>query len=186
MITCSGCHNTLPDWAQRCQFCGADVTKVARPVAAGPAKPRPYAPSATWIWPVYYALCAYWILGGIGHGFQVYHDAVTPITIRLFGVSETVTPGFGFWQIVGLALALFQLLVGLGLAARVELARGVANFLAAFSILFGLAGLAGSFLGAMVLGPWAIFRIVMNTVDIIVGAMTIYLIGETERSAPNF
>ncbi len=185
VISCSACHNTLPDWAQRCQFCGADVTKVARPAAVS-TKPRPYAPSATWIWPVYYALCAYWVISGLGHAAEAYHTAVTPVTIKMFGASETITPGFGFGQILGLVFAAFQLFVGVGLAARVEIARGIANFLAALGILFGLAGLAGSFMGALVFGPWAIFGIVRNTLDIVVGAMTIYLIGETEKSAPNF
>ena len=185
MISCSACHNTLPDWAQRCQFCGADVTKVAHPAAVSKG-PRPYAPSATWIWPVYYALCAYWVIFGLGHGAEAYHTAVTPVTIKMFGASETITPGFGFWTAISLIVAVFRVLVGIGLAARVELARGIANFLAALSMLFGLLGLASSFMAALVLGPWGFLGVLLNTVDIVSGAMTIYLIGETEKSAPNF
>ena len=187
MIACSGCHNTLPDWAQKCQFCGADVTKVSRPAPVG-KKPQTYAPSPTWIWPVYYALCAYWIVSGLGHGAETYHTAITPVKVEFLGIKQTMeAPGFfAFWSIVGFALAAFRVVVGIGLAARIELARGIANFLSALSILFGLLGLVSSFTSAIFLGPWAILGIVINTVDIIVGAMTIYLIGETEKGAPNF
>ena len=187
MIACSGCHNTLPDWAQKCQFCGADVTKVARPAPVG-KKPQTYAPSPTWIWPVYYALCAYWIISGLGHGAETYHTAITPVKVEFLGMKQTMeAPGvFAFWSVVGFTLAAFRTLVGVGLAARVELARGIANFLAGLSILFGVLGLVGSFASALFIGPWAVLGILMNTADIVVGAMTIYLIGETERSAPSF
>lgn len=187
MISCSGCQQTLPDWAQKCQFCGTDVTKVARPASAPKRSNAPLAAPAGWIYPVYYALCAYWIISGLGHAAQSYHTAVTPVKLEMFGMKETVeAPGlasFGF--MLGIAIAAFRVVVGAGLAARLEFARGIANFLAGLSILFGLLGLAGSFIGALVLGPWAILGIVMNTVDIVVGGMTIYLIGETEKNAPN-
>ncbi len=187
MITCTGCHNTLPDWAQKCQFCGADVTKVARPVVVG-NKPKAAAPSATWIMPVYYALCAYWIISGIGHAAETYHVAITPVKVEFLGMKETMeAPGFAsFSAILGFLISGFRIIVGTGLAARLEFARGIANFLAGLSILFGILGLAGSLLSSMFTGPWGILLALLNTVDIVVGAMTIYLIGETEKNAPNF
>ena len=187
MIACSGCHATLPDWAQKCQFCGTDVTKVARPVVAV-KKPQPLTPSASWIWPVYYALCAYWIVSGLGHAAETYHVAITPVRMEILGIKETIeAPGFAsFGAILGFAVAIFRVVVGAGLAARAEFARGIANFLAGLSILFGLLGLATSFASALFTGPWGFLGVLLNTVDIVVGAMTIYLIGETEKNAPNF
>lgn len=137
---------------------------------------------------MYYALCAYWVISGLGGAAEAYHTAVTPVRMEMFGIKETVeAPGFGsFGVVLGLALAAFRIVVGVGLAARLEFARGIANFLSGLSILFGLLGLAGSFASALFVGPWAILGIVMNTLNIVVGAMTIYLIGETERSAPSF
>lgn len=187
MIACSGCHATLPDWAQKCQFCGTDVTKVARPVVAA-KKPTSLGTTPSWIWPVYYALCAYWVISGLGHAAQTYHTAVTPVKMEMFGVKETIeAPGFAsFGAILGFAIAAFRIVVGIGLAARLEFARGIANFLAGLSIIFGVLGLAGSLIGTMFAGPWGLLLALLNTVDIISGAMTIYLIGETEKNAPNF
>ena len=186
MIACTSCHNTLPDWAQKCQFCGADVTKVARPAGDRPKSSAPLTKAASWIWPVYYALCAYWVISGLSGIFETYHVAVTPVTTKFLGITTTETPGFGFWSIIGFGIGAFSLLVGIGLALRVEIARGVANFLAALNILFGLAGLAGSLAGTAFVGGLGFILALKHTLDIIVGAMTIYLIGETEKNAPNF
>lgn len=186
MITCTGCHNTLPDWAQKCQFCGADVTKVSRPAAAPNQKSQPLMKAASWIWPAYYVLACYWIVSGLGGAFDTYHTAVTPVTVKLFGQTDTYTPGFGFWAILGFVISGFTLLVGLGLLARVELARGVANFLAAVKILRGILGLASALMTSLVIGGWGILLSLLFAFDVVAGAMTIYLIGETERNAPNF
>lgn len=185
MIACSGCHATLPDWAQKCQFCGADVTKIARPVADLPRKSAPLVKAAGWIWPAYYALAFYWVVSGIGGAFDTYRTAVTPVTIKFMGTSMTNRPGFGFWSILGFAIAAFTLLVGIGLAARVEIARGVANFLAAVKILFGILGVVGALAGTLLIGPLGLLLALLKTLDVIAGAMTIYLIGETEKNAPN-
>lgn len=188
MIACSSCRQSLPDWAQKCQFCGADVSKVARPIAAAPRNRGPLVAQPSWIWPVYYALCAYWIVSGLGHAADTHHVAVTPVKLEMFGVKETMAaPGLtSFGAILGFSIALFRIVVGIGLAARLEFARGIANFLAGLSILFGVLGLAGSLLGTLFAGPWGLVRALLNTVDIVSGAMTIYLIGETEKNAPNF
>ena len=131
-------------------------------------------------------LALYWVISGLGGAFQTYHEAITPVTTKFLGQSITVTPGFGFWQIVGFAIAAFTLFVGVGLAARVEIARGIANFLAALKILFGVLGVVGSLLSSLMVGPFAFLFALLHTLDIVAGAMTIYLIGETENRAPGF
>ncbi len=46
--------------------------------------------------------------------------------------------GFSFWTFVGIALSAFTALIGLGLLMKVEIARGVVNFLCGLNIIFGL------------------------------------------------
>lgn len=187
MIACSGCRATLPDWAQKCQFCGADVTKVARPKPDYPRdNSKPLVAPAGWIFPAYYALCAYWIISGLAGIANAYHVAVTPVTMKFMGVTTTETPGFGFGFILGAAIGTFSLLVGIGLLARVEIARGIANFLAGLNIIFGLLGLAGSLIGAAFAGPWGLLLSLKCVLDIVTSGLMIYLIGETEKRAPNF
>lgn len=186
MIVCSSCHQSLPDWAQKCQFCGADVSKVARPVGVDTRQTTSYSGTASWIWPAYYVLCLYWILSALGNAFNAYHTAVTPVTIKLFGQSMTEAPGFSFWTYIDFAIAAFGLLVGIGLAARVELARGIANFFACLKILRGVLGIATALMSSLFIGFWGLLISLLSLLDVVAGAMTIYLIGETEKSAPNF
>jgi hypothetical protein len=181
MITCTGCHNTLPDWAQKCQFCGADVTKVARPVAT-PRGPVALKPAAGWVWVVYFIVAAYWLISGLtGIGTTV-KDATTPREL----LHMTYTPGFGLFQILSIAWSTFTAAVGAGLALRIEAARGVVNFFSFIKIFVGVCGVALAFLGTMLAGPLGLLFVAIFTLDIIIGALTIYTIGETERGAPNF
>ena len=71
---------------------------------------------------MYYALCAYWIISGLGHAASTYHTAITPIKMSFLGVKQTLdAPGFtSFGSILGFSFSAFQILVGIGLAARVE------------------------------------------------------------------
>lgn len=187
MIQCSNCNQSLPDWAKSCQFCGNDVSSVQRPAAPGKPQRAPVSATPGWIWPVYYALCAYWVISGLGGAADSYRTAITPVKMEMFGIKETIeAPGFGsFGFILGITIATFKILVGIGLAARVEIARGIANFLAGLSILFGLIGLAGSAVGTLVAGAFGVLMMFLNVLDIVNGGLTIYLIGETEKHAPN-
>jgi len=182
MITCTGCHNTLPDWAQKCQFCGANVTKVARPVAAPSRGSVPLQPTAKWVWVVYFIIAIYWLVSGLTGIGTTIKDATTPR--ELLGM--TYTPGFGLFQMLSIAWSTFTAVVGAGLALRVEAARGVVNFFSFLKIFFGVCGVVGGFLGSMMAGPLGLIFVALFTLDIVIGALTIYTIGETERSAPNF
>lgn len=138
-------------------------------------RPKTLGTTAVWGWPAYTVLAGYWIVSGLGGAFDTDPTAVTPVTTKMFGQSSTSTPGFGFWT-----------MVGVGLAARLEFARGVANLLAALKVLFGALGVLGSLLSTLMVGPLGFLFAVLHTLDVVAGAMTIYLIGETERSGPRF
>jgi hypothetical protein len=100
-------------------------------------------------------------------------------------VVDGQTVGFttGIW--LGIAMAALGALVGLGLLLRIEIVRGVVNFFCALQLLRGLLGLAGTLLGMMFVGPYAIIYLLLNVIDISTAAFMIYLIGETDKSAPN-
>jgi hypothetical protein len=93
--------------------------------------------------------------------------------------------GLGVFSFVSMAFDGFTVLLGIGLALRIELIRGIVNFFCGLRIFFGLLGLAGSVLGSMFAGPLAIIFILMNVVNIATAAFMIYLIGETDKFAPN-
>jgi hypothetical protein len=147
------------------------VSKAARPVAvqkkatAAPGTPR-------WVWGVYYALAAYWMLEGLYQVVSGLLPAFQGKDLAVFGV-------------VGAALGLFSFLVGLGLAVNVDLARGVVNFFAGLRIIFGLFSLAGAVMGSVFAGLWGFLLVVLTVLDIAVAALTIYIIGETETRMPN-
>ena len=166
MITCPKCQSTLPDWATSCQFCGTDVGKVARPVAA-PTQKRVYgyAP-APWVWVTYYVIAAYWVLGDLLEIVKTCLDksGPNPIVIVFAGVGA---------------------LIGLGLICHVELARGIGNIYAWLKMLGGAWWVLVSF-GAMLLyPPLGIALFLLGVFDIVSAGLLIYLIGETSKYAPS-
>jgi hypothetical protein len=59
------------------------------------------------------------------------------------------------------------------------------NVFCGIRIFFGLLGLFGSMLGSLVAGAGAIPFILINILDIASAGFMIYLIGETDKTAPN-
>jgi hypothetical protein len=178
VITCPKCNATLPDWAQTCQFCQADVKAVARPVA--PAAPKQSLTASTspgWVAGAYYALCVFFLLEGA-------YDILRAVMITQEKVMGSVV-GWGFESFLGVIVGAFTCLIGLGLLLRVEFIRGIVNFFCGLRILFGLVGLLGSLGGVLLFGALGFLFLVMNVVDIATAAFMIYLIGETDKRAPN-
>src|SRR5476651_2500199 len=62
-IVCPNCKQTLPVRAMVCQFCKTDVSKIARPVVAGPA-PAAIADN-NWKVVAYYVMSGWWMFNGI-------------------------------------------------------------------------------------------------------------------------
>lgn len=168
MIQCPNCGNSLPDTFAKCQFCGADVTKVPRPIAQPKQAASPYFQTAKWVWVAYYGIGGYWLLGG---GMDIFRS--------LRSMSEA-----GFFAYFGLALGAFSVLVAIGLIARIELVRGIVNILSWLRIVSGALALWGALWGSLYIGPIALLIALFGTFDIASGVLMIYLLGETEKQAP--
>jgi hypothetical protein len=178
MISCPKCSATLPDWAQTCQFCQTDVQKVVRPKPEVPQR-RTLAMATTpqWVWGAYYGISVLFILQG---GFEILNTILG--SHRKFLGQEA---GLGFFEYIVIAIGAFNAILGVGLLARVELARGIVNVFCGIRILFGLLGLLGSLGGSLLAGAAALPFILLNIVEIATAGFMIFLIGETDKGAPN-
>lgn len=170
MIECSGCHRQLPDWAQTCQFCGKDVRSVARPVATKQKVSGTVPGAPKWVLPTYYAIAAYFAIGGL-------------LTLVFYFLGERDTSSV--FDIVRPVSGGVNLLLGLGLLFRIELIRGVVNFVCGLNIIFGLLGLVGILLGMVFSGFYGFLMMLYQVFNIALNALMIFLIGETETRAPN-
>ncbi|NLH99565.1 MAG: zinc ribbon domain-containing protein [Chthonomonadales bacterium] len=164
MTKCPGCNATLPDGAQRCQFCGRTLgppsVRLGPRPAGRSADTMPGAPA--WVKPVYNLIAIYWVLNGA------------------WGIlSDTALAGKDGPNLVGAAFGALGALIGLGLLLRIEAVRGVVNFVCALQILFGLLDVLSAFLLGWVLG------LILAIVQIATAGLMIFLIGETETRAPN-
>lgn len=75
--------------------------------------------------------------------------------------------------------------LGFGLALKIELIRGIVNFVAGLKLIFGLLGLAGSLMGMTFAGFLSLPFVIFEVVNIITAGMLLWLIGETDMS-PNW
>lgn len=171
MITCPNCKNTLPDWATACQFCHTDVRSIPRSKQPDDVQRYGHRLSTGTLNAIYYALATLWIVTG---AFAAW-EAVQPVKF----MGETIQPGAFEYVIAGFGG--IRALIGIGLAVKLEVARGIVNFVSALSLLFGLLGLVGSLMGTFLFGPLAILGVVENIVSIIVAGGTIWIIGETSN-----
>ncbi|HWA84246.1 MAG TPA: hypothetical protein VG820_12455 [Fimbriimonadaceae bacterium] len=176
MISCPKCNATLPDWAQTCQFCQTDVKAVPRSKAVAPQK-KGWTPAAPWIWPCYYAMCAFFVLEGLGGIIQTLLGSHHKI------MGQEV--GLDVMSYVSMAIDGFTILIGIGLALRVEIIRGIVNFFCGLRILFGIIDLGFALLGSLLVGALGFVFVILNLVNIASAGFMIYLIGETDKHAPN-
>jgi len=159
MIKCPGCGKTLPDGNKNCQFCGADVSAVPRPVVA--QKPRSYqAPGAPkWVSPAYYVVSGYYVLAGL--------------VFVLTGLKSYGSIIFG----------VIDILFGIGLLLKIDLVRGIANILCWIQIALGAFGVLNTLALVALFGPYALVLVLMNVVQIAAAGFMIYLISETDEFA---
>jgi hypothetical protein len=171
MITCPGCQKTLPDWSKNCQFCGADTAKVSRPE---PVKKPQYVSSLDapkWVWWAYYGIGAYWMIGG-------FISVLEGFGLPKLDFSEVS-------NIVALVMGGVNVLIGLGILLRIEFIRGIVNVICFMNILSGLLGAWGSFLGIGLFGFVSVLFMLLNLFDVATGGLMIFLLGETDKRAPN-
>jgi hypothetical protein len=159
MIQCPKCASSLPDWAQSCQFCNTCVKDVKRPVAVKQHKGN-LLPTAKWVWAAYYIIAFWWMLSGSIGVISGAIDKEGPLVATIVVGGATV-------------------LLGVGLAMRIELLRGIANIFAWVRIIFSGLGLIGA-LGMMMLFPLiGVLWFLLNLIDIVSAGLLVYLIGET-------
>lgn len=173
MISCPKCKASLPDWATSCQFCQADTSKVSRPVEV--AKPKYKRELASWIWPAYYIIAILWIVSGVGGILEALNVGPFATTIKLQDVK--IEPGV---NLLGLIFSGVSAIIGLGLLVKIEIIRGVVNVVCFLQIVNGLLGLWAGIMASAFLGPIGLFITIMNIVDIVTGALMIYILGETD------
>lgn len=150
----------------------------------GVARPKPvvvekkgWSLTPTWVWPAYYAMCALFIVEGGGDILQAFLSSHEKILGQEIGLSA--------FSYIEMFFGGVTALIGIGLLVRIEVFRAIVNFVCALRILRGLAGLLGGLGGTLLFGALGLVVVLMNLVTIATAAFMIYLIGETEKSAPN-
>ncbi|MBS1718218.1 MAG: hypothetical protein JSS72_10860 [Armatimonadetes bacterium] len=161
MIQCPNCNQTLPDWVQSCQFCGADTKKVVRPkpvkkqvrVGSGYSNPA-------LIWGLYYFFAAWWILDGAG----------------LLFLSQQVR----FFSTFLLVCGTLCLAFGLGLILRIPLIRNIANYIAFIGLIGYVLDLFFSFLMMLGMGWTGLLLALFLIFNICICGAQIWVLGETD------
>lgn len=173
-MTCPTCNRQVIAGVPTCQFCGSDLRGMAptqakrsifvdsdsyEPVHSG-GKPG-------WVVPAYYIVSSYFIISGL-----------LAILLTVTNKKEMADPGVFTW--VSLAFSAMSVLLGLGLIAKIEIIRGIVNFVCGISLVFGIIGLLGSFGGILAFGLLGVVGLLRNVLDICMNAFMMYLIGETD------
>lgn len=157
MIKCPGCGNTLPDSFVRCQFCGADTTSVPRPAPVQKSRAKQAEGAPAWVTPAYYAVCGYYILSGL---VSVITGLKSPGVMILGGIN---------------------ICFGIGLAAKIDFIRGIANIICWIQIVLGALGIMGALALSALIGPLAFVLVGLDVIQIGAAGFMIYLIGETDE-----
>ena len=74
---------------------------------------------------------------------------------------------------------------GVGLVARIEFVRGIANVVCSFMVLSGIFMMWGSLVMSMISTPFGILYLCLGVLRILTSGFMIYLLGETDQFAPN-
>lgn len=174
MIVCPNpsCNQKLPDFVQTCQFCGQDLTSVRRPHSDDPITGSGVKPEA--VSTLYYVLSTLILLSGVWG----------VIDALVVGVGEY---GMDLGNILSAVFSGAQVLVAIGLLAKVEIARGIVNifcwigiFLAGLSVVFLVVALLTPF-GAILSPGYLLVAILISVVRIAIYGGMIWVIGETDR-----
>jgi len=124
---------------------------------------------AAWIYPVYYIISGYFVLGGI-------FNLIQGISL-LNGKDQNV---LGMFAYIFIVIAAVRILLGIGLAAKIEIVRGIVNVFCWISIAQGLLSLPATIGLAIVIGPIGWVGLVVGIFNVISAGLMIYLLGETD------
>lgn len=164
MNRCPRCQQVLPDWQDKCQFCGAQVLPAPGTGWGGQAGTQGSKP-APWVWFAYYAVCGYFVISGLVGLWNYY-----------FAQPGNRDPG----STISLGVGIITALGGLGLALRIEVVRGIANVLGFIKMIMGGLRILDMVMCGWLFGPSALIHIFWGALDIATGGLIIFLIGETD------
>lgn len=169
-MICPTCNKQVLAGMATCQFCGSDLRGMAptqkksiwvdpdsHDVVHTGGKPK-------WVVPAYYVIASYFALSGI---------------ISLITLLTSKDKGEIFHTIL-MVMSGIQIVIGLGLIAKIEIIRGIVNFVCGLMLIRSLIGLLGSLGAIMVAGGWGFLILFWNLLDIVTNGLMIYLIGETD------
>jgi hypothetical protein len=171
LITCPQCKRSLPPKMANCQFCGASLSTVARPVQAQKKiGPEP------WVWTLYYVVACWWLVDAL-------KELITSFSALAGIQAHPSLAAFAFIVYIGIAVGLFEAALGIGLLVKWEWARAVVNFFCWVRILFGVMGLYSSIMMAGFSGPAnTALNILFCVLNIVMAGLQIWLISETDYS----
>jgi hypothetical protein len=177
IIVCPTCNRSVPAGFGQCQFCGGSLAGIAKPTpskgyfAYEDGHTQTYFGKPKWVYPAYNAVCVYYILSGL-------YTVIASLLVKP-GKSE-VADIISFVKIIGMVVGGVYILFGIGLLAKVEFLRGIVNFFCGLSIIFALISLPGALAGVAVSGFSGFVNLAITIVNIVINALMIYLIGETD------
>ncbi len=172
-MMCPTCQKQVISGVPTCQFCGSDL----RGMAPAQGKRSIFIDSDSydvvhtggkpdWVYPAYYILSGYYIVA-----------AIVQILIIMMGKKSDLSDPF---TMIMIAIHGLSLIVGIGLLAKIEIVRGIVNYLSFGKILGGLRGILIS-LGVMMISTgFGILLLILSVLDLSAGVFMIYLIGETD------
>lgn len=169
-MKCPRCNNSVLTGIATCQFCGEDLRGLA-PVQKRSAffdpdnhdvvhtGGRPH-----WAIPAYYSIASYFLLSGL---ISALLTAMKPSKLEIMNTVNYISSGI-------------SIIMGLGLLTKIEIIRGVVNFVCGLRVVFGLLSLPGSLMGLVGTGAMGFIFLLLNLLDIVLNGFMIYLIGETD------
>ena len=123
-----------------------------------------------WVWWAYYLIAGYFLLGGIF------------VVLAGLGVlGEDMALGGSCIAIMGLV----NIVLGAGLILRWEAIRGVVNVVCFVTIIMAAWSALQGFFLAPLTGPYAALFLFQNVIDFCTAGFMIFLLGETDKKAPN-
>lgn len=177
MISCPKCNSSLPDWAQKCQFCGTDTTKVARPVVQKTKQRIAAFETPLWVNIAYYSIAGWFILSALISG------ATSIIAINSASNRNSILGEPNAFDYIGLVFCGIQVIIGLGLIFKIEIIRAIVNFFCAIQILLSILGGLAAF-PMMIASPLiGILYLLLQIFNIATAGFMIYLIGETDAGS---